>query len=456
MASDHPTHEQLEKFMRADLTPMEMAFILRHLMTGCRACREVTGPLWSLGEGEDSDLPPADESACAAYDAVIDRVVRRVQEEQGHLLEASQHAADLYAELMRHPPARQSLLVVNSARHRSRALCDFLLERSHEAGFQDPARALDLSRLALSMAQILDRDDPAGCTGLHRNLQARAWAQLGNALRINSDHREAEAAFEHADSLLQDQGRNGLLDKARLLDFRASLRRDQRHYAEAFRLHDRVSAIYQRLGQWHLLGRTLAQKSTVCGEMGDHETEMGLLRRALDLLDPQAEPRMFLAARHNLIVALNQSGRHREAFALLFHTRPLYLQTGERMNLLRLRWLEGQVAVGLGRTEQAEVAFREVREAFVELGLAYDAALASLDLAGVYAVQGRVTDMRRLAQEMLAIFQSRSIHREAVAALLVFRQSAEIEQVELGLVREVSSFLKRARHDPDLRFQPAS
>jgi tetratricopeptide (TPR) repeat protein len=456
MAGDHPTREELEKFMRADLTPMEMAIILRHLMTGCRACREITGPLWSLGEGEDGELPPADESACAAYDAVIDRVLRRVQEEQGQLLEAHHQAAEAYEELLRHPPARQSLLVVNSSRYRSRALCGHLLEKSHEAGFQDPARAIDLSRLALAMAQILDREDPRGCRGTHLNLQARAWAQLGNALRISSDHQEAEAAFERAESLLHDQGRNGLLDRARLLDFLASLRRDQRQYVEAFRLHDRVSAIYQRLGQWHLLGRTLAQKSTVCGEMGDNEAEMALLRRALDLLDPQAEPRMFLAARHNLILALNQSGRHREAFALLFHTRPLYLQTGERMNLLRLRWLEGQVAVGLGRTEQAEVAFREVREAFVELGLAYDAALASLDLAGVYAVQGRPTDMRRLAQEMLAIFQSRSIHREAVAALLVFRQAAEIEQAGLSLVREVSAFLKRARHDPDLRFQPTS
>lgn len=455
MAGDHPSREELEKFMRAELSPSEMAALLRHLMTGCRTCREFTGPLWSLGEDEEPDLPVPDESACAAYDAVIERVFRQVANDEMRLFQAGQKAEAVYAELLRHPAARREMLVANSSRFRSRPLCELLLEKCHEAGFQDPAQAIDLARLALAMAERIDRDDPRGRTGPFQNLQARCWAQLGNALRISADHRGAEEAFASAEGLLREQGRTGLLDRARLFDFMASLRRDQRCYAEAFRLHDRVISTYQRLGQWHLLGRTLAQKATVCGEMGDLDAEMALLRRALDLLDPQAEPRMFLAARHNLILALNQSGRHREAFALLFHTRPLYLQTGERMNLLRLRWLEGQVAVGLGRTDQAEVAFREVRDAFVELGLAYDAALASLDLASVYALQGRAAEMRRLAEEMLVIFQSRAIHREAVAALLVFRQAAELEEAGLQLVQEVAAFLRRARHDPDLQFQPA-
>jgi hypothetical protein len=124
------------------------------------------------------------------------------------------------------------------------------------------------------------------------------------------------------------------------------------------------------------------------------------------------------------------------------------------MNLLRLRWLEGTVAFGLQRHEQAAVAFHEVREAFLDLGLDYDAALASLDLTEVYALQGRTADVRRLAEEMLEVFQSRDIHREALAALAVLQQAARLEQAGLVLVREVSSFLKKARTRPDLRFDP--
>jgi tetratricopeptide (TPR) repeat protein len=251
------------------------------------------------------------------------------------------------------------------------------------------------------------------------------------------------------------ESRIGLLDTARVLDLEASLRRDQRRFAEAARLLDRVIAIYQRLGQWNLLGRALKQKSMVCGEEGDLESEMALLRRALDLLDPNEEPRTFLAARHNLILALNQSGRSREAFSLLFHTRPLYLKLGDRMSLLRMRWLEAMVALGLGRMDQAETAYREVRAAFLDLGLDYDAALASLELAGILARQGRSADLRCLAEEILAVFSARDIHRETMAALLFFCHAVRMERAEAGLAEEVAEFLKRARNNPDLRFAPS-
>jgi hypothetical protein len=179
-----------------------------------------------------------------------------------------------------------------------------------------------------------------------------------------------------------------------------------------------------------------------------------LLRRSLDLLDPREDPRWFLTVRHNLIVALVADGRPREAFALLFHTRPLYLKLGERIMLLRLRWLEGVVAQGLLRFEQAEAAFHEVRAAFVELGLDYDAAVVTLDLAMVFAQQGRTDDMRRLAMEMMTFFESHQIHREAMAAFLVFCNAAKMETAGVGLVREVGAFLKIARNAPNVRFTP--
>ncbi|HXO18472.1 MAG TPA: tetratricopeptide repeat protein, partial [Thermoanaerobaculia bacterium] len=429
-------------------------------------CQETTATLWDFGQGEDSRLaaevpqasPQISKPVEDAYDEVIDRVFRRIEQKESLIAREGAQARELFDELMRHPAARQHLMVANSVRFLTRTMCEHLLARSHEAGFQDPAHAIDIARLGVAVADRLGAREaaPEAAEAAAVNLRARAWAQLGNALRISSDLEGSERAFATAESLLRDDGRGGMLDRARVFDLLASLRRDQGRYAEAFRLLDRVEATYRRLGHWHLLGRTLAQKSMVCDELGDLETEMLLLRRALDLLDPQEEPRMFLAARHNLILALNQTGRHREAFALLFHTRPLYLQAGDRMNLVRLRWLEGSVAMGLGRIGQAEVAFREVRESFVALGLAYDAAQASLDLANVYILQGRTGETRRLAQEMLAIFQSLHVHREALAAWLVFREAAEMEQAGVGLVRDVAEFLKRARNNHELQFARSS
>jgi tetratricopeptide (TPR) repeat protein len=389
-----------------------------------------------------------DDPSRDPWDEAIDRVFRTILAREIDVARERSRGRELFEELAHHPPARQHLLVANSSRFWNRALGETLLEQAHEAGFSDPERAAELARLAVTLVDLVTEE--GGGEGID-GLRARAWAQLGNALRIRADHAGAERAFETAIRFLEN-GRVSSLETARVLDLHSSLKRDQRRFDEAAGLMDRVISLYRKLGQKALLGRCLKQKSMICGESGDLEGEIALLRRALELLSPEEEPRTFLAARHNLISALCEAGRPRDAFALLFHTRPLYLKQGDRLNLLRLRWLEGTVALGLQRHEQAAVAFHEVREAFLDLGLDYDAALASLDLTEVYALQGRTEDVRRLAEEMLEVFQSRNIHREALGALSILQQAARLEKAGIVLVREVATFLKKARTRPDLQF----
>jgi tetratricopeptide (TPR) repeat protein len=458
MADDHPTPEALEQFILGQLCTNEMRDIAWHLLNGCAECQAATSTLWEPADSFEHpdifELSASPEETCDGYDAVLDRVFEKVAATEAGLAEQRAASRNLLAELMQVPPERQHLMIANSQRFRKRVLCDLLIEESHETGFQDPRRAVELARLAVQLSDRLTAEECGG-GDFQESLRARAWAHLGNAFRVSSRFDEAESALAVAEGLLNG-GRVGLHDRARVLALLASLRRAQQRFGEALLLFDRVAAIYKKLGQWNLLGRTLLQKSLVCGEAGDGDAEMALLRRSLDLIDPQTDARLFLAARHNLIHALHESGRSREAFALLFHTRPLYLKTGDRMNLLKLRWLEGLVASGLQRLEQAEAAFREVREGYASLGLDYDAALASIELASLYATQGRTVDVLRVAEETLAIFQSRNTHREALAALLVLCGAARRDRAGSGLVRQVSDFLKRARNNPELRFSPIS
>jgi hypothetical protein len=46
----HPHKDQLERFMRNELSRREVAPIVRHMLTGCTQCLQVTRPLWELGE----------------------------------------------------------------------------------------------------------------------------------------------------------------------------------------------------------------------------------------------------------------------------------------------------------------------------------------------------------------------------------------------------------------------
>ena len=159
----------------------------------------------------------------------------------------------------------------------------------------------------------------------------------------------------------------------------------------------------------------------------------------------------MIVAQHNLTLYLAEGGRYCEAVRLLESARPLYYQVGDQMSLLRLRWLEGKIASALGHFTEAEEFLRGVQKELIERELGYDAALLSLDLATIYARQGRSAEMRRLAEEMLPIFKSQDIHREAIAALFVFQKAAEMERVTLGLIRDVTGYLKESRATWSLR-----
>ena len=157
-------------------------------------------------------------------------------------------------------------------------------------------------------------------------------------------------------------------------------------------------------------------------------------------------------ARHNLVWYLNESGQASEAAEALARTLRIYLDLGDPMHLVRLRWLEGRIARNLGQFEKAEAALLDARDAFIAQGIGFDAARVALDLAAVYLRQRRTAEVKRLAAEMVPIFESRDVHQEALAALLVFREAAEAERVTASLVERLTTFLTRARRNPELRF----
>jgi hypothetical protein len=57
LKSDHPETAELERFFRGELPREEVHPLVRHLLAGCPACREVTRRLWELGEKPVTPLP---------------------------------------------------------------------------------------------------------------------------------------------------------------------------------------------------------------------------------------------------------------------------------------------------------------------------------------------------------------------------------------------------------------
>lgn len=91
---------------------------------------------------------------------------------------------------------------------------------------------------------------------------------------------------------------------------------------------------------------------------------------------------------------------------------------------LRPLWLQADIAAGRGDLAAAERDYLATRDGFISQGIGYDAAMASLDLAVLYLRQGRTAEVRRLAEEMLPLFEAQDVHREALAALSLFLEAA--------------------------------
>jgi transcriptional regulator with XRE-family HTH domain len=359
--------------------------------------------------------------------------------------QARRQAAQLWGVLRRQTPGKRRELIESSREFQHWALAERLCAESVRAAADDATEALELARLGLRAAELA----PGGAAWRTR-LKGYAFAFVGNAQRVGNDLAAAEASFATAWRRWREGGAaaGGALGEWRLLDLEASLRRAQRRFEAALGLLERALA----LAPADARGRILLNRAFTLEQAGDVAAATATLREAAPLVAAAGEPRERFGLLFNLLVTFCHLGRYHDAEAGLPALRALTFELGNRLDLLRVMWLSGRVAAGLGRGEEARAAFEQVRREFAALGNGYDAALASLELAVLHLEEGRPGEVRALAAEMVATFGAQRVHREALAALALFRKAAEAETATAELARRLIDYLERARHDPRLRF----
>jgi tetratricopeptide (TPR) repeat protein len=449
-----PTHlnlEILERFAASSLDQKGMIEAGRHL-SSCAPCRsrlrgEVAGGTAVLERLARKGWPATETND---YEAIFERLQAKALERIERVEEERHLAPQLAAELASCPFAEQQQKVRGDRRFHNTALADLLLEQSSALHRKEPIYAEKTARLAL---EIADRIVPAEKShALANDLRARAWAYVGNTRRILSDFEAADTAMAKAEAFLEE-GSGDPLERARILDLKASLLREQRRFHQALTTIDLVISIYHRIRDTHREGRALVSKAMILGYAGEQEKGIPLFFRALDLIDQAREPHLVLAAMNNLLVDLTDLGRFTEARALLPEVKRRLEEVGVRSDRTRVCWTEARLESALGHKVEAEAKLRGVRQEFIAAGVGYNAALASLDLAKIFLEQGRMAETRQLALEMHEIFSSRDVQRETLVALVFFQQAAEQENATVQLVEQVTQYLRRSRGNPGLCFE---
>lgn len=415
MDGRHPSWETLFAFATGGLAAEDALRIERHLET-CPACQDraqeiaVSLEPALLGSWRDS-----------GYDEAIEHATDGLGEWLAGAFHEARDAEYLLADLLRESPRERRRRIWNEERFHSPKLCQLLEERSRDLWFADPAAALEMADLAVTAAECLD----PGRYGSSRveDARANAWGYLGNAFRINSDLWKAEQALRQAWLHYACAGGDAFTE-TELLSFTCSLREIQGRADEALRLSDRVIALYREGQDYNREGAALIRKGLVLGSQSRFGEAISSLRKGIARIEPGEDPRLLLTGTHNVILYLAKGGAPGEAAKLLERGRALYQDLGDPMMIARMRWIEGIVAMGLGRLAEAERAFCQVRDFYADHALGVDVTFVSLELAEIYLQERRRQQVKKVADEVIALGTSLGLRQEAFLARLLFEKAS--------------------------------
>jgi tetratricopeptide (TPR) repeat protein len=416
MQDDHPSLEMLARWLAGELAHEQVVRELApHFLGSCPVCRELR---------QEIDRLLAESGH---WDEAVAVVETREAPELLGLLGAGPHA-----ERMRRADEVEEL--------HTWGVCQLLLKKVREQVFSDPVQAVETAHLAVRLAGHLG-------SAYHPDwvleLRARAFAHLGNARRVHGELKAADDALLFADECLAASGLQNPLVEAEVMSFKASLRLDQGRLVEALNLVDRALPLCEHAGDVNGICRTLLQKSKILTTMGLNDLAIDALRTSTQGLDREQDRRLFAYAHQGLVGSLVLAGRYEEAERLIPEVKELFGTTAEPLDWLRLRWIEANIAQGLGRLGEADPEYRALQREFLTLGNGLDAALVSLDLATLLWEQGRTAELKQLAEEVLLVFESREVHRQAVAALLLFQQACKEDRITSGMLRQIAAQLRR-------------
>lgn len=448
MHQGHLDPDQMLALLGGGLADQDLRSARDHVF-GCPSCEGgLANALAHLGPGGAAHRKTGPGRAATRRRPAGSSLARLAANLEKERREAPELLRRLEAERSSEPHGRTRI----EREFRTWGLFEHLIDEALGLLTSKPARARELVSLALLVAARLD----GGTYGQARTETAkmRGWTQLGNIQRILGDFEAAEKAFRRAEFHYWQSDLDPL-DEAALLEWRASLRRHQNRFEDAIELIDGAISTYAEVNEPHRQGRATMIKGAIelCSGSPDRAAEE--FGRSLALLDPELDVHLPASCLLNQILCLTEADRAGEAAVLL----PEVKSRAEKVtfgaaDLLRLRWIEARVDLGLGRLEEAEVALRGIQALFVEEGMVVDAALATLDLAALLLRAKRTFEIPELVQEIVPVFQSLQIGREALASLVLLQQAAEAERLTLALVREAMASVRSSPATPAASAKP--
>lgn len=346
-------------------------------------------------------------------------------------------AAALLDSLANKPSAWWRTGVMKSPVGRTAGIVRQLLERMRGEIRKSPARALEITSLAVEIAnEILLIDYPSDFV---ISLRADAWRDQAFVLQFLGRFRDAVAALEEAERLQRETAipEYGL---ARILLVRANILTCTDKQQEAIDCAGAAAKIFLDFGD---RAKYAAARITQAGMLHEY----GATREALDIWESIKNEEALdelnrILVIYNLGLGYGEVGNTAKAVEYITVSIAEYDLLGMGTEAARARWALAKTLVSAGKFNSAVGLFDRAWKDFEALEMEGDAALVALELAETLLVIGDAERVPQICRTLLDRFTRAGMTSRAITALAYLREVVALGKVQPPVIRQVREFLR--------------
>jgi len=358
-------------------------------------------------------------------------------------------APALCDEILAGPEAWWLQHVRKTAGTQTAGIIRYLLERVRSTIEQSPARATQITTLALQLAEELD--PTAYPREYVDNVHGQALRSRALMLSFTGRYHEALECAGRAQALFESVPGTSF-ELARLAMVKASALQYVERAEEGMALLRAAAATFRAHGEhlWSVDARIT--EGSVMYNTGAVERALEIWRAVAShpLLDEIRTVRLT----HNIALCHADLGHPAEAIPAATRCVAEF----ERLNMpserTRSRMLLGRALIASGRPADALPVLRKSRREYLELSLTVEAGVAALELAEALLAINRPYEVPTICRELIAEFTKAGMRTPAITALAYLNEAVALGKVSAQIVRDARLSLGRHCAEQPRLFAP--
>lgn len=318
-----------------------------------------------------------------------------------------------------------------------------ILDASVAARDRDPAEAVALTGLLIERVERIPVPDAI----LRGGLESRIWIEHGNALLLIEDAAGALDAFHYAQAVATSSPSLPLF-AAMARRGAAYARHKMGHSEEALRIIREDIPVFEA---HHALGDVLRSRffeATIEYERDHFEPARRMFSSALALAERQRDDRMLARLYNNLGHCERQLGHRDAALSYLLQALVSFDRLGMTGEPFRAQWGIDLLRADEGAVTSAITALRALIDKLIAEDRMMEAARVALDVVELLVLSERHEHVKKLASELVSVFDRANMPREKLRAFAALRAATAERVLTREDTRATRAELRVAVGDP--------